>query len=272
MKLNLFLFSVVFNGLSCSNPAFVSEGQVKLYLASGSLDANGPKWAIAMQNKMWFRDSCVIFENAVTHIGTDTSGKEVQTEYPSGYTFINLKEKVAQDYYNFRDTSKPYCSYRIDSVFMSAKAFRPASHFNTKKNAVQITDTVMNGTKYKRFRVVRSGTDDITHYTLFMSKPKYDSFFSLDPYLDQVHYPLRVTMLWMQLPNVEGYLEVGLKMMKHDLTEPEQGIFRSWESNILGSDSALQGETFSKSPCPLSRKQALDELSLMKKKTDPSKN
>jgi hypothetical protein len=84
----------------------------------------------------------------------------------------------------------------------------------------------------------------------------------MDPYLDSLYYPYKVTKLWQQIPGDSGFFEVGFDITKNVLTNAEKQVFNTWEINMSKSAAPQKVNSRSSSPCPLQVHTALDASSL----------
>ncbi|MEI9944860.1 MAG: hypothetical protein WDN26_11630 [Chitinophagaceae bacterium] len=166
----------------------------------------------------------------------DEYGHEKKEALVNKYTFMDLRKKSYYEYANFSDTAAINDKYLHPSSGKSKDGW----HFFSEEDVIDpenrefITDTIINGVKYKRaksFSIVNgtSGEEKIIKTGYFRCDKK-ETFFSMDKPLSRiVGYPM--LRLDSYSPSTQIALSQEIEFISDKLTAKELKVFEAWEKN-----------------------------------------
>ena len=242
---------------------FVGKSQIEGVLQTTSYSPNfNGKYVEQRKNKIWFKDSAVIYEFRVEKqsYGSISEGTIVKSGYPVvAYFYLDLRSMMYQQYADFKDTTMPM--YNI--------ALKPGDHapfwrFYHSKNAPQdnteqmaaLPDTIIENILYKRIKVPYKKNPKESSYSVYYiqcNAPK--SIFHMMPALEQL-YPgckaIRSEFVYVENPVIRVEKQVArvfeYKIINNRLTEFEIRIFKNWAQNAKNTKLPIMSfdEAFSR--------------------------
>ena len=197
------------------------------------------------KNKIWFKDSAVIYEFRVemNAYGSLAEGRIVKSGYPvSSYFYLDLRTMMCQQYDNFSDTAT--AMYHIALKKQDAVPFWRFYHSGNAPldNPVEIAalpDTTINNILYKRIKIPYKKNPRESSYSIYYlqcNAPK--NIFHMSPGLEKlypgckayrsefVYVEKPVTKVGKQIPWVFEY-----KIIRNTLSKTEENIFEKWGQN-----------------------------------------
>lgn len=194
---------------------------------------------------MWFKDSVLIIEKKIRSTNLDGSVEDVITKY----TYVDLKTSRSQDYFNFRDTAKPYCNFEFSPRYVTPYLINPFAE-EKPSSYVRLPDRMEKGELVKI--VQREDTFKNPTSTLFyFKKSKYDFIFSYHPFFEQLLSPYKGFMVRTVAPNDPGYMETGYRLVATSLNDKILAIFDAWEKNAKATKLEVLTSVKGNDPCPI---------------------
>ncbi len=196
------------------------------------------------ENKIWFLDSCIIWEQRVNYTTEEPAGDTARIEkysYPVGrYTYFDLRTKHCQDYLSLKDTATPFCNYSLkDSDYSPFYGFFFPKNdnypFASLDVITNITDTTINNTVFKRVVRLRKNPVEVYRGTFYFNckMPKTIFKFGLFAKNIEAKYP-ECLMVKSEVANDSSGIKLGgaeYEIIRNKLTKEEMSIFKCWEQN-----------------------------------------
>lgn len=187
--------------------------------------------------KIWFKDSCVIYELRINFETRDQTpkGTVVKKSYPVWrYIYLDLNTMICQDYQNFKDTAKPFCNYslKLNDTIGIWKFFAPKIVTDTIPGIATMSDTTINNTLFKRIKLLYKyyrETGDYSIYYLGCNIPK--NMFHLNRTLDEIFSCCKGTRVELLDKNGKVTGRTEYKVISNKLTVEEENIFKQWHKN-----------------------------------------
>ncbi|MFZ1527182.1 MAG: hypothetical protein WAT19_00390 [Ferruginibacter sp.] len=186
-------------------------------------------------SQIWFYDSSVILNiknefsfKAVAAIPVDTLVYETLK-----FTYLNLKTRRCQDYYDFSDTAKAYCNYTLSEIEGIDGFFQNVSINPQKKiwsDPKPIADTTIDNIVYKRLRsdYISEGVEGVyAEYYLDCSSRKH--IFHWNYSVDRLNKDCTATRMEIYSPGRKHVQFFSLTTGK--LTKKERKVFKAWIEN-----------------------------------------
>ncbi len=254
-KVSFFLMSVCIVYCSCTAQNFVQRGVVEHYFITG--ETNSVRSDTVVKSKIWFLDSALIYENVTINFDINDSAEFVATQY----TYIDLRTWKAEEYRNFRDTAKPFCSFTFDSSYLTARYVCQPKVNETNPVSTYLPDLQENGKTIKRVSILNDTLRKIS-YVYYLGKTEYSSIFTMNPFIDN-RWPLfKVYKLRVVSDYDKGFSEIGYRIIETNLSQKVVAIFESWKQNALKNDLEVKPVIGKESPCRGPFHEALDHRSL----------
>jgi len=184
------------------------------------------------KDKIWFKDSCVVYE-ILNSVNTDNgSGVEKHSYEILKYVFLDLKTMRCQDYLSFSDTAIALNNYILRSGETVAWGF-----FSDAKPRYQdllsfISDSTMNGIVYKRARAVERNSDWELIYVYYLRSLK-SNIFSMNKHLEIDQPGYKTTRLDIIDPRSNKVTTIEIEIIKEQLDSKEERILDRWNDNAM---------------------------------------
>jgi hypothetical protein len=197
------------------------------------------------ENKIWFLDSCIIWEYRVNYVSEEPAGDSGRIEkksYPVGwYTYFDLRTKYCQDYLSFKDTATPFCNYYLTDEdtspfygFFFPKIYPyPLDSFDV---IITVADTTINNVVLKRVsRLRKTYTQGYVRGTFYFNcnMPKTIFKFGFLEKNKEIIYPDCQIVKNEVIFDSSG-INVGgaeKQIIRYKLTQEEKNIFKCWQQN-----------------------------------------
>jgi hypothetical protein len=204
----------------------------------------------SLESKIWFKDSCVIYEVKVITTFTndidDSYFKESHDIYK--YTYLDLRTLICQDYYNLSDTALPVCNYQVKSGesmnwdFYSKRSMDPAGEF------IPLPDTIFENKSYKRVRFANKAFqyEDV----FYLDCEPRNNIFHINKTVDELYPNCKVVRL-----ETRGDLKsplVGIfhpTIVREKLTTQEKEIFKKWGVNAKSTTLPMLTQSEASKKC-----------------------
>ncbi|MEO6670792.1 MAG: hypothetical protein ABIN36_15035 [Ferruginibacter sp.] len=189
-----------------------------------------------LEAKIWFMDSCVIYEMKVINTVTNHTNRGISEKHSYDlykFSYLDLRNLNCQDYYHFSDTALPVCSYKlkpIEAVNWNFYAKRPDVDLNGLQQV--LSDTIINNISLRRIKFSHSAdgyTDEIIYYQDCNTK---QNIFHINPSIDEL-YPNCKIVRSESRGDITSKLTwvFELNMLSENLTTNEKAIFLKWGKN-----------------------------------------
>lgn len=198
------------------------------------------------ENKIWFLDSCIIWEQRINYVTEEPAGDSGRIEkysYPVGwYTYFDLRSKHCQDYLSLKDTATPFCNYYLTD----ADIFSPIYGFFFPKQSAYLLDSLdvvynMTDTVIKNIVLKRAGrlrktpvegyVRSIFYFDCNMPRTIFQFGF-LEKNNEVIYSGCQI------VKNEVVFDSSGIKLggtekeiIRYTLTKEEKNIFKCWEAN-----------------------------------------
>jgi hypothetical protein len=224
----------------------VSEGQI--VHKDRMFDSENNEIVMKYQEKdlrIWFEDSCVIYEVNRLYIHTDEYDKETWYHKVDKYTYLDLKTMVFCNYKNFSDTAIMQRRYTIpDSKIVAWNFYRRQSLSDTNNVLAPAPDTVINNVNYKRVKGINVFLDDekierTSYYTYYMRCDKKNTIFHIDRIFDEKIKDCPATRFDFFVPENTNTISTRYEYVSDTLTKEERKIFKKWAQNAKNSSLPL---------------------------------
>lgn len=234
-----------FCNLSCSKIHFLHEGVIKQHRYFVNFDSNAQlPMPDNLESKIWFQDSCVIYEVKVVHINTNYSGNDtIRAESYDlyKYTYLNLHTLSCQDYYHLSDTALPFSNYFLKSnegIGWSFYEAKKVTDLSGEKSS--LPDTIIEGKMCKRIKYTNNNNSDGYEYVYYLDCNVLNNIFHINRSLDELNPGCKVIR-----SELRGDLNSPLKMifdvniLSDKLTPKERKIFKKWGENASSTKLPL---------------------------------
>jgi len=194
-----------------------------------------PNDSIVINTTIWYDGMLTIQEVPHLDITSDSTGDRIQQEIRY-FLFINPKTPLYAYYRSFSDTAQKVEASRSTNLFAKYGGWNLYSHekFDYEKSQ-QLTDTMINGKSYRRFKFQKTNSGKINDFILYGScEQKGIPIGYLSGFVDLIGCPITGMDTFY-----EGKL-VGTTKLNHVsnfLTAKEQTIFQLWKSGAIKKKS-----------------------------------
>ncbi len=197
------------------------------------------------ENKIWFLDSCIIWEQRINYATTEPAGDTGRLEkisYPvSRYVYFDLRTKHCQDYISLKDTSTPFCNYYLEEsdhstfygFFFPKNYVYPLDSLDVITNMI---DTTINNVVLKRIsRLRKTPAEGYIKSTFYLNCNMPKTIF----HFGSIGKNFEVKYTGCQIVKSELVFDSsGIKLggvehefLRYQLTEEERNIFKCWQQN-----------------------------------------
>jgi hypothetical protein len=237
MNLYSTLLSVTLGCLSLTSfSQFLKSGIVIHRTTMFWNNKDGTKTIEPYDNKIWFRDSTVVYEVRL-NLETDDStpeGRIIKKSRPVWmYSFIDLRTMIGQDYLHFNDSSRSFSNYRLKENESPGWQFNKVIPLS-KPNLIDrnLRDTQINGVKVKRVKVLNQ------HYPLIMEYVIYYLKIDTSKHMFHMDQAIRGIYPGYRAFQVDSFDDTGslwsrseLTIIAEHLSKEEKSVFSHWEKN-----------------------------------------
>lgn len=226
----------IFN-ISCTKKILVKEGLLSQYRYFSNIsDSSKLPMADHTESKIWFMDSCVIYEMKVLRNltnNTDSGVFKFQSYDLYKFTYLDLRNLTCQDYYHFSDTALPVANYRLKpEETLNWNFYAKGRETDLAGDKLTMTDTVIQNKDFKRLRFQRSanGYTDESIYCIDCNAKQ--NIFHINRSIDEMFPDCKVVRL-----ETRGDIKDSLKwifeanVVREILTPAERSIFSKWGKN-----------------------------------------
>lgn len=247
MNFNIFLYLIPFlilSGNSCKTnykKKNITEGIIRGH--SISYEFSKYEMVEDYSQDMWFKDSAVIFKNVIISFELDaTEDSEPAFLETLKYVYVNLKNFRCQDYLYFGVDAKPEANYTVKKnepfqwAFFFENDYIPPVE---KTPLVKLSDTLMNGIKYKRLLYSGNGKPPYWQRLYYLCETKLPEMFHNSPRIEKNYYPLKA--LRIEDLKYGKVIEFSyIEILKDSLSEFERSVFKQWGINADTTTLKLQ--------------------------------
>jgi hypothetical protein len=220
---------------------YQKEGLVD-FASSWFIDFSNVKTKDSMatqHEQMWFKDSCVIYERR-THLETSEDAKEgtvVKKSFPVWrYIYLDLKTMLCQEYLDFKDTSMPFCSYKImptDTMgFWNAFALKKKS--DTLHGVFPMMDTIVEKKIFKRVKILYKYYEYEKSYCVYyFDCNAQQNIFHLNRTLSDMYPRCKSSRLDFYDSTNKVIIREERNVIRGKLTALEEAVFKQWHKNLI---------------------------------------
>jgi len=179
---------------------------------------------------IWYNGSRSIQEVPHLNINTDSTGTSTNS-YVKYYLFIDSEEHQFFYYGNFSDTSKAIMHFTKIIPFEKYGGWDLYSNKLFKYNECKkLTDTVINGNRYSRYRLRKFNNDDINEFILYAICERKDVPIKyLKSFSEKIGCPI-IRMDTYFADQLAGIAQITY--ISDSLTSYELKVFEAWEKNF----------------------------------------
>ncbi len=197
-------------------------------------------------SKVWFLDSCVIYEMVSLNMYTDSYHKSTSGVTIDRYVYLDLKTMIYYDYSNFSDTATLLRRYTLhpDSTNLTWRFFRHKQLIPSLDSLVAIKDTVVNGKNYKRMQKEISRDEGgktlkmVCTYYMQCGMPK--SIFHLDGVFDDKFNDCEASRFDYYIVGKPNRYLSFYEIISDTLSSTEHKIFKKWSQNALTTNLSME--------------------------------
>jgi hypothetical protein len=192
---------------------------------------------IAHDDKIFFKDSCVIFEMGSVFNYTDPNKKISSTYSIERYIYLNLKDMVFYEYKTLSDTATLQRRFttKPDSLNMTWKFYQPSQQADSLESLRILPDTIVSGDLFKRFqgsKVYKIKEEKKTVFiTYFLLCNSDNSIFHIDKVFDESKKPCYSPRVDFYPEGQEKIYSSFYKVIQNNLSDSIRKIFDKWSEN-----------------------------------------
>jgi hypothetical protein len=196
------------------------------------------------ETNIWFFDSTVIYEFRINLKSENqtSEGWVVKESYPvQSYIYLDLRTMICQEYLSFKDTAKPFCTYRFGpSDYMVWRFFDQKGKDDTISGTIPMKDTSINNKIYKRIKVLYKYYSIEKNYIIFYidCAAKKNIFHGMRM-LEEMYPGCTATFNEFYDENGGLMQRSGYEITRGSLSNEEECIFRSWTKNAANNKLPL---------------------------------
>lgn len=190
--------------------------------------------------KIWFKDSCVIYERKM-FISSETQYSDTtiinsDTYEVFKYTYLDLRNLHCQDYYNLNDTAKPFCNYFLkpDQIIVW-QFYAEKKNQDITEKMIDIGDTVIQHQHFKRIKTVNKYGTSGDEYVFFQNCNNPLNIFHINKTLDEKFPHCPVTRSELIDSNSVVKVSFEFRIVESSLSDGQKKIFLNWGENAKKS-------------------------------------
>ncbi len=189
------------------------------------------------ETKMWFKDSCVIYELRI-HLESSTSineGTLVKKSYPVWkYIYLDLRTMICQDYLNLQDTALPFCNYSLkpDDASGIWAFFAPKKESDTLHGLFPLNDTIISNTTFKRIKILYKYYEYEKSYSVYyFDCAAKQNMFYFNRTLGEMYPNCKPRKLDFFDSTNKLIIKGEINVVRDKLNLKEDCIFKQWNKN-----------------------------------------
>jgi hypothetical protein len=187
-------------------------------------------------NRIWFKDSCIIYERKVINRTEDhtITGVVIKNSYDIyKSSFLDLRTLKCQDYYNLSDTAQPFSNYILKpDDALGWNFYYPFEKTNDKM--IAMPDTIIERQNFKRIRRVVPNHDnwyEILFLTCNKKKNIFHIYKNFEEKLEKKYPYCKVTRSELTDLNFSFKRIFQYFIVREKLNSLETKIFNKWILN-----------------------------------------
>lgn len=236
--LTFFKIALVTCFFSCANKIFLKQGIIsyQTYFTDYDSLTRLPLFNTS-ENRIWFKDSSVIYEIKIIKIKTDHTPKgtfEKTTFDLLKYTYLDLRTMRCQDYFSLKDTALPLDNY----ILKPGEGF--GWEFFTAKNSNDtigirstLPDTIIDNKVYGRIKIRNHPDTSGYDYEYYLDCNLKNNMFHLNPTLDEMYPKCKVVRYVLKSKDDPFTTIVNTKIISDTLSKVEVAVFTKWGHNAI---------------------------------------
>lgn len=206
----------------------------------------GTKDILLMQEKkMWFKDSCVIYEIRTNLHTTESTneGEIVKKSFPVlRYVYLDYRRMICQDYLDLKDTALPFCNYVLkpsDPIGIW-QFFAPKNELDTLHGVFPLCDTLINNKNYKRFKILYRYYEYEKAYSIYyFDCNEKQNKFNVNRTLSDMNPTCKSSRSEFFDETNKLIYRSECNVVRDKLNLTEENIFKQWGQNALATKLPL---------------------------------
>lgn len=240
MKKYIFVIFIVISiiAISCSGKYYQKQGIVSWHVYFINVEDSTQLPFNNLESKIWFKDSCVIFEMKELRMteNTTSKGSVVKRSFDLfKYSYLDLRTMKCQDYSNFSDTAMPFNNYQLEQGESPSVVF----YANKRKieisdSSINMTDTTIQNKVLKRIKMVHIYDSTSYEYVYYIDCNIKKNIFHINISIDEMFPGCQVIKSESRAnlnTNLKNIFEFN--MLKQKLSSTEAKIFDKWQRNAI---------------------------------------
>jgi hypothetical protein len=254
MKKNINCFGTlffVFILYSCVNKTYLKRGLISQnrYFTNVTDSTILPDFD-KLESKIWFSDSCVIFEMKVINDSINYAPKGTLRKYSYElfkYSYLDLRTLKCQDYLSFSDTALPINNYFLrDSEVLSWRFYSEKRAQDVNGEITSLSDTIVGNRFFKRVKIRRFINKDIgyEYHIFYLDCKAKKTIFHINRTIDEQYPKCQIVSseLWNDYNSVNKEV-FEINVLKSNLSSKEKKIFNQWGKNAKQTELPLRRYT-----------------------------
>lgn len=232
---------------SCVNRTYVKEGLVSQYrYFTNFTDSIILPDFDQLESKIWFEDSCIIYEMKFINDSSNYAPKGQIRKYTYErykYSYLDLRTLRCQDYANLSDTARPKCNYFLHGdETVNWRFYAEKKLYDLDGEVVPLSDTTIKNKNYKRLKITKfiSANFGNEYHVFYLNCQAKKTIFHINRSLDEKYPKCQIALseIWSDRnPANKGIFE--LNVLKTKLSREEKKIFKSWAKNAKATKLPL---------------------------------